>query len=366
MITISACLIMKNESKSNEFFPDKTNIDVCLGSLKKFCDEIIVIDTGSTDNSINNAKQYTDKVYEYIQEGSFDFSKARNKSFSMANCDYILWTDMDDYYSEENINKILKLKQESSGEFDYYSWYYDYRHNGNVCTYSFIRDRLVRNNNTFFWRYSIHEELVCNGRGKTFDNITTIHTSNHDNGKKYVDMFKKLEKERELYPREMYYYGGELFVLGEIDECIRVLEQFETKNYSGSYENKRTQDYLGRCYQYKKDFVKAKEHFLRYGAYENFNRAAVYNIADCCFDAGEYKQAIFYYSIVVNAEFTNDNLTKINDNKLIIDSCIQLCVCYYKIKDLQKSIYYNNLALKLDPKNTSANSNAEFFKKFKK
>ena len=170
----------------------------------------------------------------------------------------------------------------------------------------------------------------------------------------------------ELKPREKYYYAGELFVLGEIDECIRVLEQFETKNYSGSYENKRTQDYLGKCYQYKKDFIKAKEHFLRYGAYENFNRAAIYNIADCCFDAGEYKQAIFYYSIVVNAEFTNDNLTKINDNKLIIDSCIQLCVCYYRIKDLRKSIYYNNIALKLDPKNTSANSNAEFFKKFKK
>ena len=113
---------------------------------------------------------------------------------------------------------------------------------------------------------------------------------------------------------------------------------------------------MGRCYQYKKDFVKAKEHFLRYGVYENFNRAAIYNIANCCFDAGEYKQAIFYYSIVVNAEFTNDNLTKINDNKLIIDSCIQLCVCYYRIKDLQKSIFYNKLALKIDPKNTSANN----------
>ncbi len=48
---------------SNVFWNIEMPIVVCLGSLNKFCDEIIVIDTGSTDNSINNAKQYTDKVY---------------------------------------------------------------------------------------------------------------------------------------------------------------------------------------------------------------------------------------------------------------------------------------------------------------
>ena len=266
MATISACLIMKNEAKQNEFFKDKTNIDVCLSSLSNFCDEIIVVDTGSTDNSIEIAKQYTDKIFQFI-ENPFDFSNARNESFKKATKEWILWTDMDDYYSDENVEKILKLKPIlDTTDSKYFSWYYDYRHFKGKCSYSFIRDRLLKNDNSFFRRYSIHEELVCNGKSTILEDVTTIHTCNHDNNVKYVEMFRKIEQHRELYPRELYYYGGELFVLGQIDKCLEVLRKFETTDYPGIYENKRTQDYLAKCYLKKGDCTKAKEHFLRYGA----------------------------------------------------------------------------------------------------
>lgn len=363
MATISACLIMKNEAKQNEFFKDKTNIDVCLSSLSKFCDEIIVVDTGSTDNSIEIAKQYTDKIFQFI-ENPFDFSNARNESFKKATKEWILWTDMDDYYSDENVEKILKLKPIlDTTDSKYFSWYYDYRHFRGKCSYSFIRDRLLKNDNSFFWRYSIHEELVCNGKSTILEDVTTIHTCNHDNNVKYVEMFRKIEQHRELYPRELYYYGGELFVLGQIDKCLEVLKKFETTDYPGIYENKRTQDYIAKCYIKKGDCAKAKEHFLRYGAYDAFNRDVIYNIADCCFRMNDIEQAIFYYTIVTNIEFANNNLTKIDDESIIENSYLQLCVCYYRLGKVKESIEANNKALKLNPNNLNALANQKFFEK---
>jgi tetratricopeptide (TPR) repeat protein len=84
-IRISACLITKDESK---------NLAKCLDSLKGIVDEIVVVDTGSTDNTIEIAKKYGAVI------GSFpwtkDFAAARNHSLSLASGEWALWIDADE------------------------------------------------------------------------------------------------------------------------------------------------------------------------------------------------------------------------------------------------------------------------------
>ena len=109
--------------------------------------------------------------------------------------------------------------------------------------------------------------------------------------------------------------------------------------------------------------MKAKEHFLRYGAYDAFNRDVIYNIADCCFKMNDIEQAIFYYTIVTNIEFVNNNLTKIDDKSIIENSYLQLCVCYHRIGKINESIEANNEVLKLNPNNQNALINKKFFEK---
>ena len=80
MKEISLCMIIKNEEKT---------IARCLDSVKDLVDEIIIVDTGSTDKSKEIVSKYTDKVYDF--EWVEDFAKARNFSFSKATKDYIMW-----------------------------------------------------------------------------------------------------------------------------------------------------------------------------------------------------------------------------------------------------------------------------------
>ena len=83
-------MIVKNECEV---------LDRVLGSVISFADEIIVIDTGSTDNTAEIAKKYTDKVFSF--EWKDDFSAARNFSFSKGTSDYLMWLDADDVVPRE-------------------------------------------------------------------------------------------------------------------------------------------------------------------------------------------------------------------------------------------------------------------------
>ena len=80
MHTLSLCMIVRDEEKI---------LDRCLSSIKDVVDEIIIVDTGSIDNTKTIAKKYTKEIFDY--KWNNDFSSARNYSFSLAKSEYIMW-----------------------------------------------------------------------------------------------------------------------------------------------------------------------------------------------------------------------------------------------------------------------------------
>jgi glycosyltransferase involved in cell wall biosynthesis len=88
---ISLCMIIKDEQEV---------LDRCLSSFKDVVDEIIIVDTGSNDDSLKIASKYTNKIYQY--KWNNDFASARNYSISKATKEYFMWVDADDYIKQSN------------------------------------------------------------------------------------------------------------------------------------------------------------------------------------------------------------------------------------------------------------------------
>ena len=100
MITVSLCMIVKNEEKI---------LDRCLSTVADLVDEIVIVDTGSTDATKEIARRYTEKIYDF--QWIDDFSAARNFAFSRAQMDYIYSADADEVLSEENRERFRQLKE---------------------------------------------------------------------------------------------------------------------------------------------------------------------------------------------------------------------------------------------------------------
>ncbi len=97
-MNISLCMIVRNEEAS---------LELCLKSIASLVDEVIIVDTGSTDRTKEIAYRYTDKVYDFIWVN--DFAAARSYSITKASNEYILVLDSDEIVEEIDMDAIREL-----------------------------------------------------------------------------------------------------------------------------------------------------------------------------------------------------------------------------------------------------------------
>jgi glycosyltransferase involved in cell wall biosynthesis len=351
MITISLCLIVKNEEKV---------LKRCLDSVKDIVDEIIITDTGSTDETINIAKDFTNKIYDFSWIN--DFAAARNFSFSKATSDFIFWLDADDILREEDRKKLKLLKDTFDPSYDAISMKYHYAFSeSGEPTLVFRRNRIVKRAKNFKWFGFIHEYLSVEGKILESD-INVSHTRVHGNSDRNLNIFKlKIKEGYSLTPRDTYYYGKELYYHGLYDEAITVLEK--VIQMDGWYEEKiQGLITLADIYLSKKLYSKCRKF-----CYDSFDldspRAEVfYRIGLSYQEEEKYTQAITWYELISNLKLPKDDSVFIYGEYWTWIPHLQLCVCYYNIGDVKKSFEHNELAYKLNPNNESILKNIEFFK----
>ena len=354
MKTISLCMIVKNE---------EAILDRCLSSIKGIVDEIIIVDTGSSDNTKNIAYKHTNKVFDF--EWVQDFSKARNFSFSKATKDYIIWLDADDVILKEDYIKLEKLKKDMDGTVDIYMLNYNYSQDelGN-CTIMQKRERILKREKNYQWISPIHEVIVPTGNIKDIDITVTHKKEEIKDLERNLKIFKKMVEDGiHLDDRQEYAYAKELYYLHYYEEAKERYEKF-IERYEHNYNN--IADYmnsavveLDECYKILKESEEKRLELLF------FMLKNTKPIPECCckigdifLDKKEYKTAIFWYEMAkfVGKDFEGENM-KYND--FVPNICIG--VCHYWLNDMENAKKYNELAGKLKPSDEVYLQNKEIY-----
>ena len=144
-MSLSVCLIVKNEERV---------LGRCLSAAAQFADELIVVDTGSTDRSRDIAREYTEHVFSEPWQNSF--ARARNFAASKAGCDHVMWIDADDVFYPDEILKMQTLRDRLTPETDVV--FMTYRNYGFLTDFG-LRDRIHRRELACRWEGDIHEAI---------------------------------------------------------------------------------------------------------------------------------------------------------------------------------------------------------------
>ncbi len=155
-------MIVKNEEK---------NIKRCLDSIESIADEIIIVDTGSNDETLNICSNYNAKVINH--KWNNDFSEARNVSLEYATKDYILFLDADEEISKEDFGKLKALLSSKKLAEGYFFRLTNIINGTEVGEY--VVFRFFKNKRKYRFRGKVHEQIAnCiqkHNKDKCIENI---------------------------------------------------------------------------------------------------------------------------------------------------------------------------------------------------
>lgn len=356
MSSISLCMIVKNEEQT---------LARCLECVKDIVDEMIVVDTGSTDRTKEIAAKEGAEVSDFVW--CEDFSAARNHAFSLARSEYCMWLDADDIIDEENRRRLKAWKKRLAEEQpDVVMMHYDvaFDEEGQP-TFTYFRERILRRNPLSHWQGRVHEVITPWGKVLYGDvHIQHRKVKPHDADRNLRIYETMLAEGCILSARELYYYGRELYYHNRNEDAIAVFLDF-LDHPDGWLENKlEASRQLAECYgrigERRKQLQILYDSFLL-----ELPRAET-----CCMlgsiylEQKDWKKAAFWYETALRRE-REDTGGFIQEECYGFLPCIQLCVCYDQMGDRKKAETYNEMAAIWRPNAPAVAYNRAYFKKIK-
>ncbi|OOM16266.1 glycosyltransferase family 2 protein [Clostridium saccharobutylicum] len=217
---LSLCMIVKDEGEI---------LNNCLLNVAKFVDEIIIVDTGSTDRTKEIALKYTDKVYDF--KWCNDFSKARNFSISKSSNAWILVLDADEFVN--NIEEIeIKefcnyINNKVVGRIKIINEYED---NYGIKKY-IKRVNRVFNKNYFEYEGVIHEQIVSKNRKQYITNNINLDVYHIGYTNEVLKKTNKIERNIELLKNTIKENSNDPYLYYQLGKSY-----FMKKIYKSAYE----------------------------------------------------------------------------------------------------------------------------------
>lgn len=354
MTELSLCMIVKNEEEC---------LAQCLESVRGVVDEIVILDTGSTDGTREIARRYTDRVYDYGWED--DFSKARNASFSLASKPFILWLDADDVIDPDDAEKLAALKETLDEEVDAVMMPYHYAFSPDgTLSLVFDRERIVRRAAGFVFSGAVHEAMAVSGH-VIRRNIAVRHTGRHggESNRRNLAIYETfMARGGKMTARDLYYYARELQDAGE---HARAAQTFGAFLGQGGWTENRVDAHVrrGECLMAMGMRQEAKASFFAAAA-EGVPRAETLCALGAFYlEEGALEAAALWYRAAMMCPMKPDSGAFVSPDAYGYIPLMQLCVIYDRMGDTPLAAKMNEQALLLRPDDAAALANRAYFER---
>lgn len=315
---LSIGIMMKNEEE---------HIEKCLKGLMPILEEIdseiVVVDTGSTDNSVQIAKKYTNKVYSYNWNNNF--ADMRNKIISHCEGEWYLSVDADEVLlnAEDLIEFFLQKKHEvfNAATVKIKSFFDKKKNNYNIANLT----RLFKNDSDFKFVNSIHEQPIYKFPvavlNSVFDHYGYLSDDNELMERKFKRNKELLEKEIENDPNNLYMkfqlavtylmYKQSKQAFDLLDETYKTMNKVEKDTYKqiGILYSNLLSEYkkINECKAVCKYYLNLSDNE------EQYKIDFLYNLGQIYFMEEDYSNAIINYKLYLNL------LNKYENNELVVD-----------------------------------------------
>ncbi len=288
MVEISLCMIVKNEEKV---------LARCLDSVADMMDEIIIVDTGSTDSTKEIAKKYTDQIYDF--EWVDDFSAARNFAFSKATKEYIYSADADEVLDEKNRRRFRDLKEAMLPEIEIVQMKYcNQLQNGTAYNFDEeFRPKLYKRLREPVWIEPVHEMVRLDPVVYDSDiEICHLPEENHS-GRDFHVFQKQIKKGMRLSARLHHMYAMELFISGSDRDFLEAEQVFLASASDPSRsvdEVKEAACVAARAARLRGDSHQILKMCLKDLLSEGSSEMC-YELGEYFFERGDYEEAALWY-----------------------------------------------------------------------
>lgn len=327
-------------------------------------DEIIVLDTGSTDNSVKLLKDLGVKVTtKEIKPWRFDV--ARNKSLELVpiDTDICVCTDLDEVLERGWREKLENAWQENTTRLKYtYNWSFD--EYGKPAT-TFLLNQIHKRKG-YHWYHPVHEILVPEEKEEEVICEQIILNHYPDSSKSRGNYLPLLEMSVEEDPtddRNMHYLGREYMYYGKYNESIDTLiKHLNLPTSKWDAERCASMRFIARCYLGLNRLNEAEMWYQKAIKEAPYLRESYVELAKLYFDQKKYEQA---YELLQDAYLIKEK-APIYINEAFawneyIDELMGL-VCF-ELKRYPESLNYMQKALKLAPTNTQIKNNCDIIDK---
>lgn len=346
-------------SKNEEQFVDRW-----IESMSE-ADEIVVLDTGSSDNTIKKLQTKGAKVAQKIIN-PWRFDVARNESLKLvpADTDICVCTDLDEVFEKGWRNKLESSWNANTRQLRYKYVWNVLENNEDGITFLYEKIHALKG---FKWVYPVHEVLDSNPKislSEVAENkdIVLRHFPDPEKSRgQYLALLELSVKEDPTSDRNTHYLAREYMFKGKFEEAIKTFKKhLKLKTAIWREERSASLRYIGDCYLNLGRKSTAKKYY-NLAIQESFNtREGYLALAKLQYNNLEFLNCIF--TITSMLQITQKNLSYITNpdcwNGLPHD---MLAYCFFKIGLIDKAIQHTLKALEFEQNNDRLKNNLKFY-----